>query len=115
MHVDGYIGGRIMNQQKIRLKMMEIIRKRNEIENKLNANISSIQTNQFSSVFNYVLKSLHGEYREIIERSFIYCSFKYWWNPIYSKSSFYRLREKALNSFVSLFEMIYENIENFTY
>ena len=70
---------------------------------------------RFQSVFNYCLDRLHYDYRNILVNSFIDCRFKFWWMEFYSKSTFYRLRGKALTSFVSLFEMIYENIQDFSY
>ncbi len=99
-----------MNEAKIGTKMKLILSKREELHKILKYNEFQYNSNRFLYVFDYVLESLHGEYKNIITKSFIHNPFKYWWVNIYSKSSFYRLRCKALTSFVNLFEMIYENI-----
>lgn len=99
-----------MDKQNSKAKMLQIVNKLNELNKSSHTHNSS---NKFSDVFNHVLESLHGEYKEIIQKTFVSKMFKFWWAGIYSKSSFYRLREKALRSFINLFEMIYENITDF--
>lgn len=97
-----------MNSKEAKTKMKQILMTKNYVNNGLGTNTFH-NNKRFHFVFDYVLKSLHGEYQHILTNTFINPSFKYWWVGIYSKTSFYRLREKALTSFISLFEMMYEN------
>ena len=99
-----------MNRKEVKSKMKQILLTKNGAENGLGTNSNYPKKERFDYVFDYVYKSLNGEYQNILSKTYISPSFKYWWVEIYSKSSFYRLREKALTSFISLFEMMYENI-----
>lgn len=67
---------------------------------------------KFNMVTKYCLESLHPEYKRIMESILFNHNYKYWWLDHYSQSSFYRKRNKALTSFVLLFETIYENFND---
>ena len=79
--------------------------------------INRIQTDEskkFFKALNYSLKNLKDEYRMILENSFFECDYKFWWVDYFCKSSFYRKRYLAIVAFVRLFEMIYENFDDFS-
>ena len=88
-------------------KIEEIIRKKQEYlsHQKLDDYFA------YENVFNTCLDRLHYEYKKIIIECFVNKKFKFWWMEYYSKSAFYRARSRAVVCFVSLFEMIYENIQ----
>lgn len=48
-----------------------------------------------------VLESLSKEEREILEQEFIWGKDKLWYLNYYSKSTYYRLRKKAINRFIN--------------
>ena len=64
---------------------------------------------KLNGILDYCLSSLKSDFQEILNESYFNVSYKFWWVDYYSKSAFYRRREKAITSFVSLFEMINEN------
>lgn len=66
-------------------------------------------------IFDYCLETLDSSYKELITNCFIDKTYQFWWMDFYSTATFYRKRSRALVSFISLFEMIYENIPDFTY
>ena len=92
--------------QKLKEIMLTKIRLRKEVED-------ARKFNYFVSVFNFCLDHLEYEYRTILVKTYFKCQFKFWWVDIYAKTTFYRMRARALTNFVSLFELIYENIEDF--
>ena len=69
---------------------------------------------KFLGMFNYCKSHIKDEYLQILQKSFFNTNqtYQFWWMDYYSKSSYYRKRFIAVNSFVSLFEMIYENFND---
>ena len=92
--------------QKLKEIMLTKLRLRKEVED-------TQKFNYFVSVFNFCLDHLEHEYRTILVKTYVKCQFKFWWVDVYTKTTFYRMRARALTNFVSLFELIYENIEDF--
>ena len=95
-----------MRDYKIYSKISLIIQRRKEI---LNSKITSKENLWFLGVLNYCTGLMKEEHLEILKLSYFEVSYKFWWMDFYSKSSYYRKRFAAVSSFVSLFEMIYEN------
>ena len=91
-------------------KLKEIILKKVQLKKEPGDNK---QFTFFQNVFNFCLDQLEHEFRTLIINSYINCSFKFWWVDIYTRTTFYRMRARALSNFVSLFELIYENIQDF--
>lgn len=69
---------------------------------------------QFNKVINYCRNALNFEYLLIIDSYLKVIQFPFWWTENYSTSSFYRKRLKAITSFVLLFELIYENLNDYS-
>ena len=67
---------------------------------------------KFLGMFNYCLNSMKEEYLFILQNSYLNMTYQFWWLDYYCKSSYYRKRFTAVSSFVSLFEMIYENFND---
>ena len=55
-----------------------------------------------------IYKSLADPYRMILENSFMKKNNLYWWVDYYSKTTYYRLRSKAIKSFLNMYK--YEEI-----
>ena len=68
---------------------------------------------KFFSTFDYCMNLLKKNFREILENSYFDVDYKFWWIDKYCQSSYYRMRAKAVNAFVSLFNIIYENFPHF--
>ena len=92
-------------------KFREIIRTRNTL---LIKGIQTKKSERFFKAIKYSLINLKDEYRMILENSYFGCSYKFWWIDYFCKSSFYRKRYWAVVAFVRLFEMIYENFNDFS-
>ena len=69
---------------------------------------------KYLGMFNYCKSLMKEEYLLILQNSFFNKNktYQFWWMDYYCKSSYYRKRFIAVNSFVSLFEMIYENFND---
>ena len=94
-----------MHDAKIYQKFDEIlIAKRNS---RLNPN-----RDKFLAVLSYCLNSLGEDYRLILRKSYFENCYKFWWLDYFCKSSYYRKRFIAISSFVRLYEMIYENVND---
>ena len=104
-----------METKEAKKKMIEIVQIRSKKKREKFISPKSMEGDKFLNIFDYCLERLEYEYRNVLVNSFINCTYKFWWLEYYSKSTFYRMRERALVSFVSLFEMIYENISDFAY
>ena len=76
--------------------------------------IHTSDSERFFKALNYCLNKLKDEYRMILENSYFECEYKFWWMDYYCKSSFYRKRYWAIVAFVRLFELIYENSNDFS-
>lgn len=98
-----------MRQTKTYYKFIDLLKKAEDTKDLINQEVT---INQFLNIFNYCLKSLRYEFQRIINKSFMNVKYKYWWVEEYSKSTFYRKRNKAITSFVRLFEFIYENFNS---
>ena len=84
-----------------------------EVRNKfLKENESSVERQKFFGIFNYCLNSLKDEYKFILLNSYFNITYQFWWLDYFCKSSYYRKRFVAVNSFVALYEMIYENFND---
>ena len=104
-----------MDRQKVKAKMMKIIERRKAIKTGFETSTSFNHQLYFLNVFEDVLNDLNSQHKLIIEKTFINTDNNFWWLNLYSKSTFYRLKDEALNSFVNMFEMIYENIKDFAH
>lgn len=51
---------------------------------------------------NFILSSLTKKENEIIWKEFFFVEDKFWWMSKYNRSTFYRLRAKAIDNFCSL-------------
>ena len=69
---------------------------------------------KFFSTLNYCLKSVKPSSREILLNSYFQRDYKFWWIDKYCKSSYYRMRTRAVHCFVNLFDTIYENFSYFS-
>ena len=69
---------------------------------------------KFMTSLNYALDSLSYEYKRIMNHTYFERDYKFWWIDEYCKSSFYRKRDKAVASFVHMFELVYENFYHFS-
>lgn len=107
---DYYIEGEIMETKFAYQKLKEIMLQKVELKKSPD---DRKKYTFFLNVFNFCLNQLEYEYKSLLIRSFLKCSYKFWWVDIYTKSTFYRMRARALSNFVSLFELIYENIQDF--
>ena len=97
-----------MRDYKIYAKMSKILETRKGyLKEKDNEEKSN-----FLSIFNYCVNSMKDEYLNILNQTYLNPSYQFWWLDYYCKSSFYRKRFVAVYSFVSLFEMIYENFDS---
>ena len=105
-----YIGGQIMNTFEATAELMKILDSRRTSLYEQNKEKFKV----ISRIFDYCLNSMSNEYRNVLDKTFINPSYKFWWVDYYSQSSFYRMRQKAVSSFVSLYMMIYENLNDFT-
>ena len=85
------------------------------LRNKFKSNdFSSPTSTKFLEVFNYCLMSLKNEYKTILINSYFESDYQFWWVDYYCKSSYYRKRYWAVVGFVRLFEMIYENFNDYS-
>ena len=100
-----------MCDQKIYSKLKSIIKARNRVRT---LSIFDKEREKFFGVFNYCLSSLKDEYQMILKNSYFDLKYQFWWLDFYCKSTYYRKRYWAINSFVHLFETIYENITDLT-
>ena len=98
-----------MCEQKIYSKFHDIIKVVNFI---LSNNKNDCNEMRYLGIFRYVLNSLKEDYLFILKNSYFNKSYRFWWIDFYSKTTYYRKRYIAVNSFVSLFEMIYENFND---
>ena len=103
-----------MSNENLYQKLDEIIKTRNSLKARLFYKDVRSEYHKFDSVLNYCLKLMKSDYREIIFKSYFDCDYKFWWVDKYCKSSFYRMRIKAICSFVHLFTLIYENFNHFS-
>ena len=71
--------------------------------------------NKFLEAFNYSFNSLEGEYKEIFSKTYLEKAYQFWWLDYYCKSSYYRKRIIAVTSFVHLFELVHENINDYSF
>ena len=100
-----------MRDYEIYSKIEEIIRSRRSILLKPKR---TSEHSKFLTAFNYCLGSIKDEFNVILENSYIHPSYHFWWLDYYSKSAFYRKRFFAAKAFVSLFELIYENFNDYS-
>lgn len=98
-----------MSNRKNYKKLDEILSKKNTLKIGQKTLEEKLECAKFENVLNYCLNSLSFDYQEIMSKTYLNSNFKFWWVDKYSKSTFYRKKENAVNSFVQLFEMIYEN------
>ena len=98
-----------MRDYKIYSKINHLIEVRKQFLNLKEKNKEHLK---FLGMFNYCLNSMKEEYLFILQNSYLNISYKFWWLDYYCKSSYYRKRFTAVSSFVSLFEMIYENFND---
>ncbi len=98
-----------MRDKEVYLKIQQIIETRRKL---LSAKESSLAKEKFLHMFEYCLNLMKEEYLLILQNSYFRKCYKFWWMDYYCKSSYYRKRLVAITSFVSLFEMIYENFND---
>ena len=98
-----------MCEQKIYSKLQDITKVVNSILSNDKNDLTEIR---YLGIFRYVLNLLKEDYLFILNNSYFNKSYRFWWLDFYSKTSYYRKRFFAVNSFVSLFEMIYENFND---
>lgn len=98
-----------MRDYKIYSKINQLIEVRKQFLNLKEKNKEHLK---FLGMFNYCLNSMKEEYLFILQNSYLNISYQFWWLDYYCKSSYYRKRFTAVSSFVSLFEMIYENFND---
>ena len=97
-----------MCEQEIHSRFNEILTTRNSSRGKEILNDFEI----FNITITYCLNSLDFEYRKILQLTFFKKEYPFWWIDTYSKSAFYRKRNKAMRSFVLVFETRYEIIND---
>ena len=98
-----------MRDYKIYSKINHIIEARKRI---LGLNSKTKEDLKYLGMFNYVTSLMKEEYLFILNNSYFNITYQFWWLDYYCKSSYYRKRFTAVCSFVSLFEMIYENFND---
>ena len=98
-----------MHEQKIYTRFNQILEAKNRFRI---VGLESEERKRFIYAFTYTLNSLKEEYKTILDKSYFKRDYEYWWLDYYCKSSYYRKRFTAVCSFVSLFEMIYENFND---
>ncbi len=91
-----------MRNDKVYLKIHQIIKTKEQ----------SKESESYLKMIDYCLSLMKDEYHLILQNSYFKPSYQFWWTDYYCKSSYYRKRLIAVTSFVSLFEMIYENFNN---
>ena len=96
-----------MRDYEIYKKLDSILLVRNKLLNGFE--IANKESMQFLETIDNCLNQMGDEYLFILQMSYFKCSYKFWWLDYYCKSSYYRKRFFAVKSFVSLFEMMYEN------
>ena len=95
-----------MRDYTIYKKIDHIIATRNEY---LRTRNKTFEQFRFIGMFNYCTNLMKEEYLFILKNSYFNVTYRFWWLDYYCQSSYYRKRFTAVSSFVSLFEMIYEN------
>ena len=98
-----------MRDYKIYSKINHIIDARKRI---LGLHSKTKEDLKYLGIFNYVTNLMKEEYLFILNNSYFNITYQFWWLDYYCKSSYYRKRFTAVCSFVSLFEMIYENFND---
>ena len=84
-------------------------------QNNITFHLSSAETfDRFTNAINYCLSSLKEEYQMILKNSYFENGYEFWWLDYYCKSSYYRKRFWAIVAFVRLFEVIYENSNDYS-
>ena len=108
------IRGEIMCDKEMYQKLKMIAKKKLALLSKIHTRDGKLEYRKYTAIVNYCLNALKFEYREIITKSYLNPDYKYWWVDSYCKSCYYRKRIKAVNSFVRLYELIYENFRHFS-
>ena len=103
-----------MCDKEIYQKLNLIAKKKVVLQSRILSRDGKEEYRKYQAVVNYCLNALHFDYREIIVKSYLSPDYKFWWVDRYCKSSYYRKRIKAVNSFVRLYELIYENFRHFS-
>lgn len=67
-------------------------------------NISLNMALHYVSCVENVFAALDPVDKMIINNDFFYENYKFWWEKIYSHNSYYRIRTKAINSFLRLID-----------
>ena len=101
-----------MHEQKIYNRFDQILEAKNRFKI---VGLGSEERKQFFLIFNYCLNSLKDEYRTILNKTYFERDYEYWWLDYYCKSSYYRKRHWAIIAFVRLFELIYENVNDYSF
>jgi len=52
-------------------------------------------------MIDHVFDRLDVDYQRIIKNDFIEKTSKYWWNEYYSRTTYYRLKNKAMSQFIN--------------
>ncbi len=57
-------------------------------------------------IVEHILEELPGEDRNLLEKEYLEKSPKYWWQVRYSKTNFYRYKNRALNAFIDILKKV---------
>ena len=69
---------------------------------------------KFFLTFDYCMNLMRNNFRDILVNSYFNVTYKFWWVDHYCKSSYYRMRARAVSAFVNIFNIIYENFPRFS-
>ena len=103
-----------MCDKKEHTKMHYILARRDHLKSLVSTTEGKQEYKKLLSIIRYCLNSLEYDYKEIIRSSYLNKNYKFWWTDHYCQSSYYRKRNKAVVSFVHLFNLIYENFDDFS-
>jgi hypothetical protein len=67
--------------------------------NELYCRIRGIPHDPFVELMDGLLEQMDPDYRRILENDYVHRASTNWWNEFYSKSTYYRLKNKALEDF----------------
>ena len=102
-----------MQNENCYAQIKEVARLKKTLEIKRILNQDKDACHKFFTTFNYCMSLMRNNFKEILTKSYFDVDYKFWWVDKYCQSSFYRLRAKAVYSFMNLFNTIYENFSHF--
>ena len=95
-------------------QIKEIVKLKKSLEMKQKMKLDKDECLKFFATYQYCMRRMRKNLRDILQNSYFDVRYKFWWVDEYCKSSFYRMRARAVSCFVNLFNTIYENFSYFS-